>query len=186
QDGLAPAHGGDRPRVVVTLSWDTLAHQCVDAHLVGTGEPVAASVARQLLCDADVLPIVLGGPSLILDVGRCQRLVTPEIRAALEHRDQGCVFPGCDKPPQACHAHHILPWWAGGTTALPNLVLLCPHHHGIIEPAHPTGDGPPPSPDDRWQVRLRTDGAPEILPPRRVDPHQQPRQHTRFLTRQRQ
>ncbi|MCA0296934.1 MAG: HNH endonuclease [Actinobacteria bacterium] len=167
---------------MLTLSWDTLAQQSVDAGLVGAGSRSPAGC-----CDADVLPIVLGGPSLVLDVGRCQRLVTPEIRAALEHRDQGCVFPGCDKPPQACHAHHILPWWAGGTTAVWNLVLLCPHHNGIIEPAHPTGDGPPPSPDDRWQVRLRTtDGAPEILPPRRVDPHQQPRQHTHFLTRQRQ
>ena len=41
-----------------------------------------------------VLPIVLGGPSQPLDVGRTQRLVTPAIRAALEVRDGGCVFPG--------------------------------------------------------------------------------------------
>ena len=43
--------------------------------------------------------------------GRTQRLVTPPIRAALELRDGGCVFPGCDKPPEACHAR---PTWPTG------------------------------------------------------------------------
>ncbi|MBK8446843.1 MAG: DUF222 domain-containing protein [Micropruina sp.] len=66
------------------------------------------SVLRRLLCDADILPIVLDGDTQPLDVGRAQRLLTPPIRAALEIRDQGCVFPGCDKPPAACHAHHIV------------------------------------------------------------------------------
>ncbi len=180
QQALAPASGGDRPRIVVTLSYDKLAKAALDAGLVsgqltGTGEPLPAGVLRQLLCDADVLPVVLGGPSQPLDVGRAQRLVTPAIRAALELRDGGCVFPGCDKPPHACHAHHLTPWWAGGATALGNLVLVCPHHHGIVEPGHdPTAD--------RWRVRLRDDGVPEVIPPRRADAAQRPRRHARFLT----
>ncbi len=179
QQALAPTNGGDRPRIVVALSYDTLVKQCRDARLVGRDEPITASVARRLLCDADILPVVLGGPSQVLDVGRCARLVTPAIRAALEHRDGGCVFPGCTKPPEACHAHHLKPWWAGGPTALSNLALVCAHHHGIVEPSHT------PEPEDRWHIRLRADGAPEVVPPRRVDPTQRPRQHTRFLTRQR-
>jgi len=175
QESLAPTHGGDRPRIVLTMSYDKLLKQCVDAALAGSGQRITASAARQL-CDADLLPAVLGGPSEILDVGRAQRLVTPAIRAALELRDGGCVFPGCDKPPAACHAHHILPWWAGGPTALSNLALLCPHHHGILEPGHdPT--------TDRWKVRLRTTGVAEIIPPLRVDPSQRPRLHARFHTR---
>ena len=173
QQALAPMNGGDRPRIVVTLSYDKLLKQCVDAGLVGRGEPLAPSAARQLLCDADLLPSVLGGQSEVLDVGRAQRLVTPAIRAALEVRDGGCVFPGCDKPPEASHAHHIIPWWAGGPTALSNLALLCPHHHGIVEPGHdPTAD--------RWKVRIPADGIPEIVPPVRVDARQRPRRHTRF------
>jgi hypothetical protein len=182
QQALAPCHGGDRPRIVVTLSYDKLAKHCADAHLgaalTRTGQLLAASVVRQLLCDADLLPVVLGGSAEPLDVGRTQRLVTLPIRAALELRDGGCVFPGCDKPPEACQAHHIIPWWAGGETSLSNLVLACPHHHGIIEPGHdPTAD--------RWSVRIRADGVPEILPPRRVDHEQRPRVHARFLTRSR-
>lgn len=180
QQALAPEHGGDRPRVVVTLSYDKLAKAATDAglisgQLVSTGQPVPASVLRQWLCDADLLPAVLGGPSEVLDVGRTQRFVTPAIRAALELRDGGCVFPGCDKPPNACQAHHRVPWWAGGPTALWNLVLLCDHHHGIVEPGHdPTAD--------RWQVQFRADGIPQVVPPRRVDPNQRPRLHARFLT----
>ena len=192
QQALAPMNGGDRPRIVLTLSWGKLIKQCLDNGLattgptgtviVGSGEPLTPSVARRLLCDADLLPVVLGGPSEVLDVGRTQRLVTPAIRAALELRDGGCTFPGCDKPPQACHAHHILPWWAGGPTALPNLVLVCPHHHGIVEPTRPDQGR---DHADRWTVRIRADGVPEIIPPRRVDPRQQPRLHARFQTPQR-
>ena len=81
----------------------------------------------------------------------------------------------CDKPPQACHAHHITPWWNGGYTALTNLVLVCAHHHGIIEPSHDPAA-------DRWQVQLRPHGQPEVLPPTRVDPRQRPRRPARYLT----
>jgi hypothetical protein len=178
---LAPIHGGDRPRVVVTLSYDKLAKAAADAglagRLVGSDEPVEAGVLRRWLCDADVLPIVLGGPSEILDVCRTRRLVTPEIRAALEQRDGGCVFPGCDKPPRDCHAHHRQPWWAGGRTELPNLALLCDHHHGIVEPSRDPKA-------DRWSIRIRDDGITEVLPPRRVDPQHRPRVHARFHTRE--
>ena len=178
RESLAPNHGGDRPRVVVTVSYDKLLKAATDrgllsAELLASAQPVAASVLRQLLCDADVMPAVLGGASQVLDVGRSQRLVTPAIRAALEIRDGGCVFPGCDKPPNDCHAHHITPWWAGGATALHNLVLVCPHHHGIVEPGHdPLAD--------RWHVRLPEDGPAQVIPPRRVDPTQRPRVHTRL------
>ncbi|MFP5417366.1 MAG: DUF222 domain-containing protein [Actinomycetes bacterium] len=185
QQALAPSQGGDRPRVVVTVSWETLLRAATESedglagHLVGTGDPVHASQLRQWLCDADIMPAVLGAGSQILDVGRTRRLVTPAIRAALELRDGGCIFVGCDKGPSACHAHHLVPWWAGGVTALHNLVLACPHHHGILEPSRdPTAD--------RWRARLRADGVPEVLPPRRVDPTQRPRTHARFHTRSRQ
>jgi hypothetical protein len=209
---LAPVHGGDRPRIVLTMSYDTLlgaafgagglgggccpgfggrdadpagigtgggildsATAGAGARFIGSGEPVPAGLVRQWLCDADLLPVVLGGPSEILDVGQAQRLVTPGIRAALEVRDQGCVFPGCNAPPAACHAHHIIPWYRGGPTALWNLVLLCPHHHGIIEPGRDPNA-------DRWTLTLRADGISEIRPPRRVDPTQRPRLHARFHT----
>jgi hypothetical protein len=176
QDASAPIHGGDRPRIVITMSYDKLLSDCADAALIGPGEKIDAATARRLLCDADLMPAVLGGPSEILDVGRTQRLVTPAIRAALELRDGGCIFPGCDKPARDCEAHHIIPWRLGGPTALWNLVLPCKHHHGIVE----TGTDPTA---DRWRVEINSDGIPQVIPPRRVDPQQRPRIHARFLNR---
>jgi hypothetical protein len=177
---VAPRNGGDRPRIVITLSHDKLVKHCTDAGLGATlvrdGHPVAASVVRRLLCDADLLPVVLGSHSEPLDVGRTMRLVTPAIRAALELRDGGCIFPGCDAPPGGCEAHHVIPWWAGGVTALRNLVLVCPHHHGILEPSRDPNA-------DRWKILFRSDGIPMVVPPRRVDPAQRPRIHARFTTR---
>jgi len=163
---------------VITLPYHQLLADCAGAGLLSTGAKIDAGTARRLLCDADLMPAILGGASEILDVGRSQRLVTPAIRAALELRDGGCVFPGCNTPARDCEAHHIIPWRLGGPTSLSNLTLPCPHHHGILEPS----DNPD---DDRWRVELREDGIPQVIPPKRVDPQQRPRLHARFLTRRR-
>jgi hypothetical protein len=170
---LAPSVGGDRPRVVVTIAYDQLLADCTKARSIDGTTRLTPGQLRRLVCDADLLPVVLGGTSEILDVGRDHRLVTPPIRLALTLRDKGCAFPGCDTPPAACHAHHLTPWWAGGHTALHNLVLVCPHHHALVEPGHDPGA-------DRWKIRLDQNGIPKAIPPRRVDPTRQPRQHQRY------
>ena len=171
---FAPAGGGDRPRIVVTLDYDTLHTRAHQGGLLPTGDRIAAGDLRRLCCDADLVPMVLGTGSEILDVGRTHRLVTRALRVALGHRDRGCVFPGCDTHPTACEAHHLIPWWAGGPTDLTNLALVCHHHHGLVEPdkhGH----------RDQWALRIAADGIPECIPPRRVDPHQAPIRHARFL-----
>src|SRR5262249_13282971 len=55
----------------------------------------------------------------------------PHLRRAVMLRDRHCAFPGCDRPPAACHVHHIVPRREGGVTSLTNCVLLCPFHHLI-------------------------------------------------------
>lgn len=74
---------------------------------------------------AQILPVVLGGDSQPLDVGQAKRSATAAIRAAMATRDGGCAWPGCDKPPARCIAHHIRHWASDGETKIPNLVLLC-------------------------------------------------------------
>jgi uncharacterized protein DUF222 len=119
------------------------------------GQELTPGVVRRLACDADVIPVVLGSRSEVLDVGRLHRLVTAALWFALVCRDQHCAFPGCTRPPVMCHAHHIRHWLHGGKTSLPNLVLLCGHHHRVV---HHTP----------WEVRLSADdGRPEFLPPPR-------------------
>ncbi len=168
-----PKHGGDRPHVVVLIDYEDLLSDCRGAGLAD-GTQLTAGQLRQFACDAGILPIILGGPSGVLDVGKEQRLVTPDIRHALHVRDKGCVFPGCDRPAADCDAHHIQPWAQGGETSLSNLCLLCKHHHNLLEPDTKRAA------ELQWQLQISTDGIPEVIPPRLVDKHRRPRCHQRF------
>ncbi|NNG38590.1 DUF222 domain-containing protein [Flexivirga sp. ID2601S] len=110
-----------------------------------TADVLDAGAARRAACDADLIPVVLGGPSQPLDVGRRERLVTKGLRAAVVIRDGGCTFPGCDRPPGFCEVHHVTPWWSGGETSLTNSAMLCCRHHqevhrrGFMAQVHPDG-----------------------------------------------
>jgi hypothetical protein len=172
----APSSGGDRPRVIVTLDYATLLADAAGAGLIADDQQLSAGELRRLCCDAGLLPAVLGGPSELLDVGREYRLVTPAIRTALMLRDRGCAFPTCTARAGVCEAHHVVPWRLGGNTALSDLVLVCKHHHGIVEP---TLYGL----RDQWEVRLAADGVPEFLPPARLDRQRRPIRHARFTAR---
>lgn len=127
-----------------------------------TGEQIPASALRLLCCDADLLPAVLGADSAILDVGRTKRLVTTPIRQALRLRDRHCRFPGCTVPAALCQAHHVVPWWAGGKTCVNNMVGLCSHHHGVVEPDrfNPAAD--------QWAISFDDHHMPHLTPPRRL------------------
>ncbi len=158
--GGLPDSGGDRPQVVVTVPLATL-RGGIGAATLEDGTPISATAARRIACDAQIIPAVLGSRGEPLDVGRGRRLFTGPLRRALVLRDRGCTFPGCDRPPRWCDAHHVVPWALGGTTALHNGVLLCGHHHRLIE----AGD---------WQVTFAPDGIPEFHPPPWVDPDRTP------------
>lgn len=126
--GGLPEHGGESAQVVVTTSYDGLTRQ-LHAGALDIGLQLTPDTVRRLACDAAILPAVLGGAGQVLDVGRQRRLVTGPLRRALVLRDGGCAFPGCDRPPRWCAAHHIDHWADGGPTSLDNAVLLCGHHH---------------------------------------------------------
>lgn len=158
----APQVAADRPRVVVTMSEADLRARAEQSGVLPSGAKVTAGELRRLCCDADLVPVVLGTQSEILDVGQSQRLVTPAIRRALSLRDGGCVFPRCGATDAECEAHHVVPWWDGGDTSLGNLVLLCPHHHAVVEPLRFGSD------NDQWQITFdRQTRRPVIHPPRR-------------------
>ena len=65
-------------------------------------------------------------------MGRSQRVVPPSTRRALNVRDKGCRWPGCDRPAPWTAAHHIVHWSHHGETNLANLVLLCHRRHWLI------------------------------------------------------
>lgn len=123
-----PVHGRTATTVMVTIGLEQLASGLGVAS-TGTGGRITAGEARRLACAADLVPLVLGGPSEVLDVGRAQRLFTPAQRRALAVRDGRCRAEGCDIPAAWSEAHHLEPWVPDGATDLANGVLLCSHHH---------------------------------------------------------
>ena len=135
--GRGVSSPGEQPKaaksqLVVTVRLDQLM-----AGLRGSGitlgqEALSPGTVRRLACDADLVPVVLGTGSELLDVGRRKRLVPPAIRLAAWLRDGGCTYPGCSIPAQWCDAHHGRPWWQGGDTSLLNTALLCQRHHTIV------------------------------------------------------
>ncbi|MFC4836780.1 DUF222 domain-containing protein, partial [Actinomycetospora chibensis] len=98
----AAASRPQRPgRALVTITMDLRWLQLATGHgVLDTGTPVDPATVRRWACDAEVVPVVLGSKSEPLDVGRMQRTVTDAIRRALNIRDGGCAFPGCDRPPR--------------------------------------------------------------------------------------
>ncbi len=119
-----------------------------------TGTVLGVADARKIACDTRVIPVVMGGPGEVLDVGRATRTIPPAIRRALIARDQGCVWPGCDRAPIHCDGHHIQHWLDDGPTSLVNLALLCHSHHHRLHKynlmLHPP-KGPAP-PGEGWTV----------------------------------
>ncbi|SDL73519.1 HNH endonuclease signature motif containing protein, partial [Arthrobacter sp. ok362] len=185
--GTLPAAGGLRPQVMVTIDYRDLLTRLQDSTgatpetipagfrrspgPAGTGAllftgSVTASTVRKIACDADIIPVLLGGEGRILDVGRASRIFPPHIRKALIARDQGCAFPGCTIPAPWCEAHHITYWSRGGTTGTDNGTLLCTHHHHLIH-------------KEQWTIQLRS-GIPWFIPPPHIDPRQKPRRNHYF------
>jgi Domain of unknown function (DUF222) len=123
-DAKAGDHLGDSPAVTSGMA------------RAASGAMLTAAQVLTLACRAEI-SVIRWRNGLPLDVGRRYRTETPAQRRALTARDHGCRFPGCTLPATWCTAHHLKPWHNGGTTRLPNLVLLCfVHHHYFI---HQTG-----------------------------------------------
>jgi Domain of unknown function (DUF222) len=70
------------------------------------GTPVPAETVRRYACDANIIPVVLSGDGLPLDVGRSQRLATPAQRTALLSMYRTCAVDGCNTSLDRCEIHH--------------------------------------------------------------------------------
>ncbi len=130
------------------------------------GQPDAVSMAtvERVACSAGTVALLIdaatdnaGQP---LNLGRERRLFSRAQRLALAARDGGCRWPGCERPPSWCEAHHIDHWQRdGGRTDVADGILLCRHHHLL---AHNNG----------WEITragprylLHPPGAPPGAPP---------------------
>ena len=110
------------------------------------GVRISAGEARRLACEASILPLVMSGDSVPLDLGRGQRLHSHHQRLALSATHDSCAVGGCERPFTWCEIHHQrLSWAKGGDTDLDNGLPLCGYHH---RRAH----------DDRWDLRQHPSG----------------------------
>ncbi|MFZ0214606.1 MAG: HNH endonuclease signature motif containing protein, partial [Candidatus Dormiibacterota bacterium] len=118
-----------------------------------TGEPVPVAMAQRLFCDCKITPVLLDEHGDVLRVGRSKRTFTAAQRKAIARRDGGCAFPTCDRHPNWCDGHHLVPWYLGGRTEIENGALLCRKHHLLVH-------------DDGWRlVRDPATGLFDAVPP---------------------
>src|SRR5580692_178655 len=154
---------GQRPHLTITVSAETLRGDADGwpAELRGVG-PIHPETARRIACDSVRTVVTVAPPAessawtgsrapvLPLAVGRGTRTIPAHLRTALNLRDQGCRFPGCDRPPAWTDGHHII-HWPDGPTELENLVSLCRTHHRRV---HEQG----------WRIHI-ADGSAVVEPP---------------------
>jgi Domain of unknown function (DUF222) len=97
------------------------------------GTPLPVETLRRLACDAHIIPIVLNGAGVPLDVGRSRRLATDDQRRALRAMYRTCGIGDCDVPFDRCEIHHLAEWTADqGETNLDSLIPGCSRHHHLV------------------------------------------------------
>ncbi len=149
--GMDPGTPGERYQVVVHVDAAVLANPDEAAQSVlEDGVHVSAETSRRLACDASRVVMRHDQDGRLVEIGARTRTIPPALRRALQHRDQGCRFPGCES--RLTDGHHIRHWAAGGPTTLSNLALLCRRHHRAVH-------------EDGYQVIRQTDGGLEFRRP---------------------
>ena len=155
----------DSAGVMVLIDYDTLAGR-TEAHPDGArrtaetqgGTPLPADTIRRIACDLGIIPIVLGGDSQPLDVGRERRLATRAQRMALRAQYPTCAMDEtCNVPFDDCQIHHVDPFSQGGRTDLHRMCPGCDTHHHLI---HEGG----------WTLTRNPSGTWQLHPPQRPPP----------------
>ena len=154
EQGTLPRRHSVKPHINLTMTLEALKGELgVPPADLDLSLPISTRTAERLACDCTMSRVVLAD-SMVIDVGRATRTVSPPTMRALRVRDKGCRFPGCDRQVNWSSPHHIIGWARGGPGNLPNLVLLCYFHHRLV---HEGG----------WQV-VKAGLEFKFLPPDRV------------------
>ena len=127
---------GMQTQVIVTIDLQTLLHGVHPGSVRrnGHGVDLPVDVIRRMACDAGLVPMVLNGDGVVIDVGKAKRLATRRQRRAIFAMHETCAVPHCGVRVKHCVPHHIDWWENGGGTDLHNLVPLCSrHHHKVHE-----------------------------------------------------
>jgi len=126
---LASKGGRQNVQMQVTSSIETL------VGLVGApgaetefSLPVSSRTVERWACDCSITRVLMKD-SVVIDVGRAERVIKGPRRRALIARDQHCQWTDCERPASWCDGHHFVHWTRGGSTDIDNQILLCGRHH---------------------------------------------------------
>jgi len=153
-DALVELATGAKPaQLQVTTSLETLMGLAgAPAAEMEFSLPISAKIVERMACDCSLVRVLLGADSSVIDVGRSTRKISPGLRRALNARDSGCRWPGCDRPAYWSTPHHLVHWIRGGPTELDNLALVCYRHHRLVH-------------EGKWQLVKCDDGRLLTIPP---------------------
>jgi hypothetical protein len=153
QHSMDQATPRQRPHLNVTATLGTLYMNPGSAAAeMDHGDPVSGVTVGRIACDCSIRRHIFDSASLLVELGRRKRVVSPQLRKALEARDRHCRWPGCTRPGSWCEAHHVVPWTRGGGTNQDNLLMLCSRHHVQVH-------------EGRWQLLVDSDGHVEVIRP---------------------
>ena len=170
QDPAAPTSPempmASRIELLVMIDYESLTGALDSPGMTPHGEYVSAAAARRMACNGGILPLVMGGKSQPLDLGRRRRFFTKGQKRAIAARDRGCANPGCAMPTHRCEVHHLKPFSEGGKTNVSQGLLLCVRCHTAYHAGH-------------FTIRV-LDGIPHVVLPKSRDPLQRPRRNWVF------
>ncbi|MDH3705783.1 MAG: 13E12 repeat family protein [Acidimicrobiia bacterium] len=166
--------GGKRPEVITNIVIDQATYERQLAELAGMlpapddprrdgyrcstldGHPVEPTEATAASLTGHVRRVVIGSDSVVIDVGRRQRLFTGSAQLAVRLADTECYWPGCHVPVSQTQTDHLLPWPDRRARTNPrNGGPACGRHNRTKE----RGFTPWRDPAGQWHV-LRPDGTP--------------------------
>ncbi|MCU1479893.1 MAG: endonuclease [Subtercola sp.] len=159
-----PLINGARPVLNIHATLEDVVSGRAVGWIDGIEEPVPPSVVEQTICHADIITTLFGDHGEVLQLGKTKRLFSAAQNRALANRDGGCVWKGCNRPPQFCESHHVAEWkddtHRPGVTDVGNGALLCKFHHNHLHTAD-------------WRL-VMVQGVPHLIPPAWVDHQQRP------------
>lgn len=147
--------------IVVRMTLESLLSGLGEVNIDGIEQPISAATARRLAAEAQIIPMVLGGDSQVLDLGTSQRLFSTAQKIAMGERFGGCAWRNCQLPPSHTEAHHVVWWGHSGPSDLRNGILLCSKHHHEVH-------------RNNWMIEVRGD-VPWFIPPSTIDRRRTPR-----------
>ncbi|MDQ1575421.1 MAG: hypothetical protein QOH55_571 [Microbacteriaceae bacterium] len=161
-DGTHTIVGSRPPAVRVLVTATALAQRTGHGRIEGSDIPVSIETVERAACTAGTVTITFDDTGQPINLGRDHRLYNTHQRVALAARDGGCRWPGCDRTPRWCEAHHTRHWKRDhGHTNLTDGLLLCRHHHLLAHNNH-------------WEIQHKNSTY-WLIPPPDIDPTQTPR-----------